>query len=201
MHALNGNIDHPQQIDINAFPARPFLPIVIEKITASRINTPTPSSTTIADFENELAKTNPDSAASLQRDAITPNKKSKKKNKNKKKIAPPPSNANATVVHFNMNLGGVESAIQQKIRKQDADRKSRRDRPANDRRNEITHHICRRNRVLLLARFPIRRGVEPHLEVEKDEEEQTHQSAQNATSRRNQHLLERAAKRPDHLQR
>jgi hypothetical protein len=111
MHALNGNIDHPQQIDINAFPARPFLPIVIEKITASRINTPTPSSTTIADFENELAKTNPDSAASLQRDAITPNKKSKKKNKNKKKIAPPPSNANATVVHFNMNLGGVESAI------------------------------------------------------------------------------------------
>jgi hypothetical protein len=111
MHALNGNIDHPQQIDINAFPAQPFLPVVIEKITAPRKHTPTPSSTTIADFENELAKTNPDSAASLQRDVITPNKKSKKKNKNKKKIAPPPSDANANVVHFNMNLGGVESAI------------------------------------------------------------------------------------------
>jgi hypothetical protein len=109
MHALNGNIDHPQRIDINAIPAKPFLPVIIEKIPPPRTHAPVPSSTSAADFEKELARANPASAASLQRDIIAPDKKSTKKNK--KKPAPPATTANATVVHFNMNLGGTQSAV------------------------------------------------------------------------------------------
>jgi len=142
MHALNGNIDHPQQIDINAIPVKRFLPVIVEKIVAPRAPAPAPSSTAIPDFEKELARTNPASAASLQRDVIDPHKKSKKK-KNKDKLTPPLTNANATVVHFNMNLQGVQSAIH--------------------------FQLCRRNRFRIVARRRFCRRIESDLENEKDE--------------------------------
>ena len=98
--------------NINERPVKPFLPPVIQTIVHRHSPHAVPSATapTLSEeFEKTLNRTDPDSAASLQQDVIEPSQKKNKKKKKKSGTHMPkhPTTANATVIHFNINLGAI----------------------------------------------------------------------------------------------